>query len=83
MKSYLGIAMVMAAMEESFNKPSKIVHEIDPDVEMMRRNNSEYERNTKRGLKLFYYGNNHLWAKDQNNADRKAKLKGWDLPIRD
>ena len=80
MKGLLAMAMMTAALAESFTgEPSKrrIIHEKDPDEERMRRNNSEYERNTKQGLKLFTYGENQLWARTQENADRKAKLRHW------
>ncbi len=35
------------------------------------------QQNIKRGLKRFYYGENFVWARDQENADRKARSQNW------
>lgn len=34
---------------------------------------SEEELNLNKGLKKFFYGENFVWARNQKNADRKAK----------
>ena len=38
---------------------------------------AEIERNKVNGLKEFFYGENSLYARNQKNADRKARNKHW------
>lgn len=35
------------------------------------------KRTTSQGLVKFTYGKNYLYARDKENADRKAKKRGW------
>lgn len=41
-----------------------------------RLKKAERARKTKQGLKRFKYGETQIWARNQENADRKAKNKG-------
>lgn len=43
-------------------------------VRKKRIQRSLAELNSRRGMKEFFYGENSIWAINQKNADRKAKL---------
>jgi hypothetical protein len=78
MKSMLAMYAMAAAMGGGIQSPSsfRVVGESEEDRKR-RLNIAETERNEKNGLKKFFYGENSLWARDQKNADRKAKNKNW------
>ena len=38
---------------------------------------SEEDKNKRRGLSKFYYGENFVWALNQENADIKASKRGY------
>jgi hypothetical protein len=54
------------------NKPTETEEE-----KWLRLQVAERERNKRNGLKMFYYGDNHVWALNKKNADKKAKKKGY------
>lgn len=56
-------------LEESFQ-------ESDEDREN-RLKNFEIRNNERKGLSVFNYGENSIWALNKKSADKKAKKKGW------
>jgi hypothetical protein len=80
MKSMLGMYAMAAAMAGGIQTPSSFRY-VDPreteEERQLRLIRSKIRRNEKNGLKEFFYGDNSLWARDQKNADRKAKNKNW------
>jgi hypothetical protein len=80
MKSMLGMyALAAAAMAMGADVPSRRYIEPKESEEEIKQRlaEAEIERNKSRGLKAFFYGEKSLWARDQKNADRKAKNKNW------
>jgi len=50
----------------------------ETDEERKRRlAKAEMERHKANGVKEFFYGENSLYARNQKNADRKARNKHW------
>jgi len=47
------------------------------DERKLRLVQAEIKRHKANGLKEFVYGGNSLYARDQKNADRKARNRNW------
>lgn len=80
LKSFMMMAASMAAMGEGGaakeRKTRKPTQEELEEFEKKKKE-KEIERNEKRGLKRFYYGENFVWALNEKNANKKAKRKGF------
>ena len=51
---------------------------LTPEERKRQREKNEEKINKTRGLTRFHYGDGRfIYARDQKNADRKAKNKGW------
>jgi hypothetical protein len=76
-KAGLLLAMSMAmAGEHATGLPAQ--KELTPEERARRKKFIENTIHEKNGLTKFYYGDGkYLYARDQKNADRKAKNKGW------
>lgn len=74
---------LMASMSMAMNGSSNdgiecdiLGNETDESKER-RRLEKEEEYNLSIGLEKFWYGDDFVWARNQKNADRKAKNKGY------
>lgn len=71
----LAASMSEMSMGESLgdNKPPT-----DPELKRMeeRKQRSKIKRLTERGVNEYWYGDEVIYARNQKNADRKAKNKG-------
>jgi len=81
-KRQLGMMSMFAALAMAGTEtPHRMREHIEPketDEEKKRRlAKAEIERNKANGLKEFFYGENSLWALNQKNADKKARIKHW------
>lgn len=76
-KQILGLIAMAAAMLG--NNPlhnssrSEFVESETKEQREKRMQKAQIQRNKKRGLKEFFYGNKSLWALNQKSADKKAK----------
>lgn len=84
MKGKAGMMMAMAGMMAAmaYDSPTGKMYKepiIGESEESKKRRMEVFksQQNIKRGLKRFYYGKNFVWARDQKNADRKARLQNW------
>ena len=79
LKSKAGIIAAMAmAIGGEFMTGSPAQKELNPEERARRKKFIENTVHEKNGLTKFYYeGGNYLYARNQKNADRKAKNKGW------
>ena len=80
MKGKLGAyGMFMALAMTDFGTTGRRDYEPkESDESKMRRlARAEIERNKANGLTEFFYGENSVWAINQKNADKKAKIKGY------
>ena len=75
-KAFL-FATMAVAMAGDYSKQFNSFIEAAPPVPDEKLREAEIARNLKRGLKEFIYGQGSIWARDQKNADRKAKNNGW------
>jgi hypothetical protein len=66
----LGLLGVMAA---AIGIGSGVDLQTEPKRIKIKRSLSEL--NKRKGLKEFFYGENSIWAINQKNADRKARLR--------
>lgn len=72
--------MGMASMQDTmYSNPTLSNKDIKELAEQRRRKQEafESERRKKRGLKEYFYGENVIYARNQKNADRKARNKGY------
>jgi hypothetical protein len=72
-----GLASLGANDYKEAGTPRKRIQRSGPSPEELEK--AERERNIKRGLTGFVYGIENpviIWARDQKNADRKARNKG-------
>ena len=77
-KSALRMATMFALMSElDVNHGISPTPEISPEIREELHQKWVEKTQKKKGLTLFYYGENSLWALNQKNADRKARKKGW------
>lgn len=83
-KSFLQFQMMTAMMSmgssHSFGDKDGLSAEDAEDLRLERERKAkaaEIEQNLAKGLKKFIYGSNVIWARDEKNADRKAKNKGY------
>jgi hypothetical protein len=71
----LGMAMAMGG---GFKQGSRQPEFLTPEERKRQREKNEEKINKARGLTRFHYGDGRfIYARDQKNADRKAKNKGW------
>jgi hypothetical protein len=79
MNSILAMALSMIEMSNIGSQPhndkSKYIPPTPEEIDQKRRN--QKKRLKDKGVKEFFYGRNSILARDQKNADRKAKNKGW------
>lgn len=84
MKSKAGMMMAMAGMMAAMaygdnNKHlgrENLIGESE-EAKQRRRHRNTPSLNKAKGLKEFFYGSNSVWAINQKNADRKARLQNW------
>ena len=77
LRKYIQMAAMFAMaseLEVNHENPSP---EISPEIREELHQKWVEKTQKKKGLTLFYYGENSLWALNQKNADRKARKKGW------
>jgi hypothetical protein len=82
MKSKAGMLAAMAMAMASGSMDMNRVHHPIESSETQEEKRKRIERNLKynkikRGAKEFFYGEKSLLALNKENADRKARLKGW------
>ena len=80
MKKMLGMAAMMTALAYGGNSgttPDYYEPKETDEERKARLAKAEIERNKANGLKEFFYGENSLFAINQKNADRKARIKHW------
>lgn len=56
--------------------PPKFIQPERIQIKRSRSAEDEDEYWERKGLKRFQYGDEFIWARDQKNADRKARNKG-------
>lgn len=60
---------------------SKIVDNelTEEEIELLKKKFEDKQEQLKinQGLSKFWYGSNYVWARNQKNADRKAKNNGY------
>ena len=70
--------MAIAMMDMATLPREEKINIFITDEERKRRlAKAEIERHKANGLKEFFYGENSLYARNQKNADRKARNKHW------
>lgn len=76
-KSLLGMSAMLAALfaDGGYRQTAKL-KETD-EQRQSRLTKAEIERNRRRGLTEFFYGEKTLWALNQKSADRKARRRNW------
>jgi len=79
MKSKAGMLMAMAGMMAAmaYGDNNKHLGRENLIGEQRRRERNAPTLNKAKGLKEFFYGSNSVWAINQKNADRKARLQNW------
>ena len=83
MKSKLGLFAMMAAMasmgDNSYYERSEYRELTDEEKEELKAiaEKKRLERLKKQGVNEYFYGQNVIYARNQKNADRKAKRKGY------
>lgn len=79
MKKRAGIFALAATMAGLTNDKDNGLNRVVPVRVYKTKDNDKFieQRNLRRGLKKFTYGQKTLWALNQKNADRKAKNNGW------
>ena len=78
MKSKLGMMSMFATMAMMGTETPHREETTETDEEKKRRlAKSEIEQNKAKGLKEFFYGENSIWAINQKNANKKARIKHW------
>jgi hypothetical protein len=83
MKSKLGVFAMMAAMasvgESGYSERSEY-QELTEEEKLRLKAIAEkkrLERLKEKGVNEYFYGKNVIYARDQKNADRKARNKGY------
>lgn len=83
MKSKLGAYAMMFAMASmgnmGYSERSEYLELTDEEKEKLKAiaENKRIERLKQQGLNEYFYGQNVIYARDQKNADRKARNKGY------
>lgn len=81
MKSMLAMytlaAMAMGGDLGSNNREIYIKPKESEEEKNKRLAKAKIDQNKARGLKEFFYGENSVWAINQKNADRKARINNW------
>lgn len=71
----------IAAMLMAMNMENDIFNEMSikkPNTPLKDKlPNLKTKNNNKYGIKKYYYGDNYVEARNQKNADRKARNKGY------
>ena len=79
-KSHM-LGLMAFAMMEMGSQSRNRTREYEPmetdDERKLRLVQAEIKRHKANGLKEFVYGENSLYARDQKNADRKARNRHW------
>lgn len=83
MKSKLGMFAMMAAMasmdEAGYSKRSEYRELTDEEKAKLKAiaEKKRLERLKEKGVNEYFYGQNVIYARNQKNADRKARNKGY------
>jgi hypothetical protein len=83
MKSKLGLFTMMAAMaamgDTGYSERSEYRELTDEEKEELKAiaEKKRLERLKQKGVNEYFYGQNVIYARDQKNADRKARNKGY------
>jgi hypothetical protein len=83
MKSKLGLFAMMAAMasmgDNSYSERSEYRELTDEEKAELKAiaEKKRLERLKKQGVNEYFYGQNVIYARNQKNADRKARNKGY------
>ena len=79
MKSKLGMFAMMAAMasmgETGYSEKSEYRQLTDEEKAIAEK--KRLERLKEKGVNEYFYGANTVYARNQKNADRKARNKGY------
>ena len=79
MKSKLGMFAMMAAMastgETGYSERSEYRQLTDEEKAIAEK--KRLERLKEKGVNEYFYGANTVYARNQKNADRKARNKGY------
>lgn len=77
----LGILAATALLSEGHNEDlyqhTPLTKEEQDQAAKERKQVAEVKRKLAQGLKMFVYDTHTIWARNQKNADRKAKNKGY------
>ena len=77
MKKQAGL-LAMMAMAASTNNGFGDIYEPPSKEEIEKKKAIALEeRNKKQGINEYFYGQNVIYARNQKNADRKARNKGY------
>jgi hypothetical protein len=83
MKSKLGLYAMFAAMaamgDTGYSERSEYRELTDEEKEKLKAiaENKRIERLKQQGVNEYFYGQNVIYARNQKNADRKARNKGY------
>ena len=83
MKSKLGLFTMMAAMaamgDIGYSEKSEYRELTDEEKERLKAiaEKKRIERIKQQGVNEYFYGHNVIYARNQKNADRKARNKGY------
>lgn len=80
-RNALGIMLstIVDMNDDGFSVNTQTVESVAENRQKFLIENEQKFEQLKRdmGLKKFFYGNNFVWSRNQDNADRKAKNKGF------
>lgn len=83
MKSKIGLYAMMASMmamgDTGYSERSEYRELTDKEKEELKviAENKRIERLKQQGVNEYFYGQNVIYARNQKNADRKARNKGY------
>ena len=83
MKSKLGLFAMLAAMDAmwdtGYSKKSKYRKLTDEEKEQLKAiaKKKRIEKLKQQGVNEYFYGQNVIYARNQKNADKKARNKGY------
>jgi hypothetical protein len=83
MKSKLGLYAMLAAMaamgDTGYSEKSEYRELTDEEKEQLKAiaEKKRIERIKQQGVNEYFYGHNVIYARNQKNADRKARNKGY------
>lgn len=77
MKNQSRIAGIYAMMAIALSQEAQYCPQETEAEKQARAIRDDTARMRSKGLSLFKYGENKLWALNQKSADKKAKKLGW------